>query len=259
MDGQVKELRKRVQAGETVLGCFLSLGSPLTAEIVASAGWDWLMLDLEHGSGMEREVLAQLQAVEHTGAAAVVRVESNARQRAHRVLDLGAHGVMFPRIETVDEARAAVAGMRYPPEGLRGVAFSNRACGFGSRTREYMAWSQTGLTTVIQIESEAAVANAEAIAAIDGVDVLFVGPSDLSHGMGIFQQFGDPRYVSAVRAVAAAAKAHGKAPGILLPKPDDLPFYLSEGYTFIASGNDGVLLNNASRGLLQGLRRTLGK
>src|ERR1035441_5726735 len=111
----MKNLKERVRKGETLFGCFLGLGSPLTAEIMGMAGYDWALIDLEHGAGDERETLFQLQALEHTSAAAIVRVESNARQRVHRVLDLGAHGIMFPRIDNAEQARHAVAAMRYPP------------------------------------------------------------------------------------------------------------------------------------------------
>jgi 4-hydroxy-2-oxoheptanedioate aldolase len=255
----MKNIRQRARQGETLLGSFLSLGSALTSEIVASAGFDWVLIDLEHGAGGEREVLGQLQAIEHTSAAAVVRVESNQRQRVHRVLDLGAHGIMFPRIDTAEEARAAVAAMRYPPEGVRGVAFANRACSFGSGFREYMAAAHTDLVCVIQIETETAVANAAEIAAVEGVDVLFVGPSDLSHGMGMLGQFDNPRFVAAIDAVGAAARQHGKAAGILLPKPDDCAAYLAKGYRFLASGSDGVLLNNAARNVLKTLRAAAGQ
>lgn len=250
----MKNLKARVRDGETVFGCFLSLGSSLTAEIMGLAGYDWALIDLEHGAGGEREALWQMQALEATGAAAVVRVESSARQRAHRVLDLGARGIMFPRINSAEEAREAVAAMRYPPEGVRGVAFSNRACAFGSNFRPYMEASLDSLLSIVQIETPAAVANVEAIAAVDGVDVLFIGPSDLSHSLGILGQFEHPRYQEAVDKTAQAAARQGKATGILLPKPDDLGFYRERGFIFLASGSDGVLLNNAARALVARLR-----
>ncbi len=250
----MKNLKARVRNGETVFGCFLSLGSALTAEIMGLAGYDWALIDLEHGAGGEREALSQMQALEATGAAAIVRVESSVRQRAHRVLDLGACGLMFPRINTADEAREAVAAMRYPPQGVRGVAFSNRACAFGSNFRPYMEASIDSLLCIVQIETPEAVANVEAIAAVEGVDVLFIGPSDLSHSLGILGQFEDPRYREAVDRTAAAAARHAKASGILLPKPDDLEFYRQRGFTFLASGSDGVLLNNAARALVARLK-----
>ncbi len=257
-DGSVKNLKQRVLQGETVFGCFLSLGSTLTAEIMGLAGYDWALIDLEHGAGGEREALSQMQALEATPAAAIVRVESNARQRAHRVLDLGACGVMFPRINSAAEARDAVAAMRYPPEGIRGVAFSNRACAFGSNFLSYMEAATSSLLTIVQIETPEAVANVDTIAAVDGVDVLFIGPSDLSHSLGILGRFEHPEYRNAVEKTAAAAARHRKITGILLPKPDDLAFYRERGFTFLASGSDGVLLNNAARALVAKLRATVG-
>jgi 2-keto-3-deoxy-L-rhamnonate aldolase RhmA len=113
---EMKKLKERLLAGETLVGCFLNLGSSLTAEIMGRAGFDFAVVDLEHGSGTEADVLSQLQALEATGCGAVVRVESHHRQRAHRVLDLGAEGIMFPRVDSASGAAAAVAGLRYPPE-----------------------------------------------------------------------------------------------------------------------------------------------
>lgn len=250
-------LKERLFSGETVLGCFLSLGSPLTSELMAQAGYDWALVDLEHGAGGEAEALNQLQAISATRAASVVRVESNARQRAHRVLDMGAHGVMFPRIDTAEDAAAAAAAMRYPPLGVRGVAFSNRVCEYGTNFRPYLEASSDALLTIVQIETRTAVENVGAIAAVPGVDVLFIGPSDLSHSYGILGQFDHPEFVQAIERTAEAAKAHGKALGILLPKPADLDHYRSLGFRFIASGSDAVLLNNAARALVQSLRERL--
>ena len=251
-------LKERLFSGETVLGCFLSLGSALTSELMGLAGYDWALVDLEHGAGGEAEALLQLQAISATPAASIVRVESHARQRAHRVLDMGAHGIMFPRIDTAEDAAAAAAAMRYPPLGVRGVAFSNRACEYGSNFRPYLEASAGALLTVVQIETRAAVENVFEIAAVPGVDVLFIGPSDLSHSYGILGQFDHPQFAAAVERTAAAAKAHGKALGILLPQPGDLDRYRSLGFRFIASGSDAVLLNNAARALVQSLREKLG-
>ena len=247
--------REHLERGEAVLGCFLSLGSPATAELMASAGYDWGLIDLEHGSGDERDVFVQMQALGAGGAIGIVRVESTARQRTHRVLDFGVHGIMFPRIDSVTDAQAAVAAMRYPPAGIRGVAFSNRAGGYGSNFRPYMAKS-TSLITIVQIESPTAVENVEAIAAVEGVDVLFIGPSDLSHSMGMLGNFEHPDFVAAIKRTAAAARSHGKVSGILLPSPKDFKRYYDLGYRFIASGSDAVLLNNAARALVEGIRKT---
>jgi 4-hydroxy-2-oxoheptanedioate aldolase len=223
---------------------------------MAAAGYDWALIDLEHGAGDEREALAQIQALATRRCLTIVRVESTARQRVHRVLDFGAHGVMFPRIDTAEEAKAAVAAMRYPPAGVRGVAFSNRACGYGSNSRPYMAGSHA-LLTIVQIESSTAVANSEAIADLEGVDVLFIGPADLSHSLGILGNFEHPDFVSAIRRTAQAALSRGKHCGILLPNPKDIRRYLDMGFRFIAAGSDAVLLNNAATTLVQSLQKEL--
>ena len=253
----MKNLKERVRRGDTLFGCFLGLGSALTAEIMGMAGYDWALIDLEHGAGGERETLYQLQALEHTSAATIVRVESNIRQRAHRVLDLGASGIMFPRIDTPAQAVDAVAAMRYPPAGVRGVALANRACEYGSAARAYMQASSDSLLCVAQIETVSSLENVEEIAAVEGVDVLFIGPSDLSQSLGIFGEFTHPRFTSAVKRIAAAARQHRKAIGILLPKPDDFDLYYELGFRFIASGADGVLLNNAARNLVRTLHASL--
>jgi 4-hydroxy-2-oxoheptanedioate aldolase len=250
-------LKRRLFSGDTVLGCFLSLGSPITTELMGNAGYDWALIDLEHGAGSESEALHQLQALSATPAAAIVRVESTARQRAHRLLDMGAHGIMFPRVDSAEDARDAASAMRYPPLGVRGVAFSNRACHYGSNFRPYLEASAEALLTIVQIETRAAVDRVAEIAAVPGVDVLFIGPSDLSHSYGILGQFDHPDFTSAIERTVQAAQTHGKALGILLPSPADLARYHSLGFRFIASGSDAVLLNNAARSLVQSLREKL--
>ncbi|MCC6363331.1 MAG: 2-dehydro-3-deoxyglucarate aldolase [Bryobacterales bacterium] len=247
-------LKRRLADGDTVLGCFLSLGSPLASELMGNAGYDWALIDLEHGAGGEIEALHQLQALSGTPAAAIVRVESNVRQRAHRVLDMGAHGIMFPRIDTAEEARDAAAAMRYPPLGVRGVAFSNRACEYGSNFRPYLEESATALLTIVQIETRLAVENVDAIAGEPGVDVLFIGPSDLSHSYGVLGEFNHPDFLRAIDRTIAAAKRNRKSLGILLPKPGDFAHYHDLGFRFIASGSDAVLLNNTARALTKSIR-----
>src|SRR5262249_54441433 len=138
-------------------------GSTVSAELMAWAGYEWAIIDLEHGAGDESDVLPQLIALQGTGCLGVVRVEGRERQRVHRVLDYGAHGIMFPRIDTAEQAAEAIAAMHYGPSGLRGVAFSNRACQYGSNFRAYYEASRS-LISLIQIESPVAVRNVDEIA-----------------------------------------------------------------------------------------------
>lgn len=249
----MNNLPQRLKQGETLLGCFLNLGSALTAEMAGKAGFDFVVVDLEHGSGTESDILHQLQALEHTGARSIIRVESHARQRSHRVLDLGAHGIMFPRVNTAEEARACVAALRYPPDGIRGVASMNRACEFGASFRSYVEASKDSLLGVLQIETVDAVRNVDEIAAVDGADVLFIGPLDLSMSLGILGQFDHPDFEDALRRTAAAARTHGKSTGVLMPKPDNFDRFYDLGFRFLACGSDGAMVNTAARALAQTL------
>jgi 4-hydroxy-2-oxoheptanedioate aldolase len=255
----LKYLKHRVAASEILLGTFVNLGSPLTAEIIGAAGYDWALMDLEHGAGDERETLAQIQALESYPAVPLVRIESGSRPRFHRVLDFGAGGIMVPRVESVEQAQDAVAAMHYPPQGIRGVAQMNRACDFGKNFNEYVKGAEERLLCIVQIESPTAVKNAAAIASLKGVDILFVGPLDLSFSMGIAGQFEAPQFVDALRSVAKAAKNAGKAAGILLKSPDDAARLLDMGYTFLGCGSDGGMLRAAAQSQLELLRRNVQK
>jgi 4-hydroxy-2-oxoheptanedioate aldolase len=231
--------RARVLAREFLAGFWLNLGSAVTAEMAGLAGFDWVLLDHVHGPGGEETLLHQLQAVSATPAACLVRVAANEPPRFKRVLDAGAHGVMVPYVSTADEARAAVNALRYPPRGTRGVAKLTRASSFGARFDDYFAHAHEWLVTLTQIETTDAVANAAEIASVDGVDVLFVGPMDLTTSMGISGQYDDARFHDALGAVADAAREHNKAAGILLLDPANLPLCRELGYTVVALGSDG--------------------
>ena len=244
----------KLRAGEVSLGAFLSTGYQVNAEVVGQAGFDFVVIDLEHGMGSERDVQGQLYALEATPAAAVIRVESHMRQRVHRILDVGAHGIMFPRVETAAEARACVEAMRYPPDGQRGVATMVRAAGYGARYVEYRDASKSALLSILQIESAEGVRNVEEIAAVDGADVLFVGPMDLSTSLGVFRQYDHPVFVEAVAKVIAAAQRHGRALGILLGSPADYRKYYDLGFRCIACGTDVMFLRDAAQAAARALR-----
>lgn len=241
------KFRRRVLARERLAGTFLNLGSPLTVEMAGCAGFDWLLLDHEHGPGGDETMLHQLQAAAATPAYAIVRIAANEPARFKRALDVGAGGIMVPWINTAAEAQAAVASLRYPPRGIRGVAKMNRACDFGSTFADYYAQSHERLVLMAQIETPEGVANAAAIAAIDGVDVLFIGPMDLTTSLGVQDQYDHPRYRDAVRQVSAAARAAGKATGILLLNPALLPMCDEFGITVVALGSDGGHVNAGLR------------
>lgn len=235
-------IRPRVRAGAFLAGTWCNLGSSLTAEVAGLAGFDWILLDLEHGAGDYSTLLPQLQALSATSATAIVRVTWNDAAQIKRVLDLGAAGVMVPYVNTPAEAAAAAAAVRYPPVGVRGAARSTRATAFGYTFPDYWRRANDELLAVVQIETVEAVANAPAIAAVDGVDVLFIGPTDLSLNMGIPQQLDATPFRDGVARVVAACRAACKAAGILLASPAQIPQAVADGFTFVALGSDGGMV-----------------
>ncbi len=249
----MKNLKKRIKGGESVLGCWLNLGSSLTAEIIGLAGFDWLLIDLEHGSGTEKDLLYQLQAMEHTAAAPLVRVESSERQRIQRVLDMGAEGVMCPRIRNLAEAEQVAKGLRYPPVGNRGVAKMVRTTRFGKNFDAYRKNEQDEIVGIVQIETVEVLDHLNEIASLEGIDVLFIGPSDLSMELGIFGQFDHPRFVDAVKITIHAARKSGKAAGILLYDPDDFQIYYDMGIRVFASGSDAGFVASGAISLYEKL------
>ena len=234
-------LRTRLAGGQATLGTFVGAASPVTAEACAAAGVDWLVLDLEHGSGGEEQVRDVIPAAGAYGVPTVVRVESAARIRIGRVLDLGAAGVMLPRMDTASEVAEAVRHLRYPPAGDRGVATYNRACRFGLDPGA-LARANAEVLGLVQVESASAVEHVDQIAAIDGVDVLFVGPQDLSHNIGVPGDLQAPTYLVAVERVRAAAARHGKASGLLVRDGATAAARQADGWTFVAIGSDTTLL-----------------
>ncbi|HEV3359281.1 MAG TPA: aldolase/citrate lyase family protein [Pseudonocardiaceae bacterium] len=238
-------LRRRLADRETVYGTFLGLGSGLAAEACALAGFDWLLVDLEHGGGNESTLLPQQLAADAHGIPLLVRVESEDRIRAGRVLDLGASGVMFPRLESAEQVERALRHLRYPPLGDRGVATYNRACGFGLHPENLDIANDT-IVGVIQIENRAALDQIEDIAAVPGVDVLFIGPRDLSHDLRVPGDLRAPVFRDALRRVLAAAEEVGVAVGILASDATVAKRYRDEGFRFIGIGSDATLLAGAA-------------
>jgi 2-keto-3-deoxy-L-rhamnonate aldolase RhmA len=230
--------RSRILAGDLLVGTFLGLGAPVAVEAAGRSGLDWVLLDLEHGGGTEADLLAQLYAAQLTGVPTLVRVESNARLRFGRALDLGAGGIMVPRLETADEARDAVSYLRWPPSGVRGVALGARGSMSAGIGHGDVAGFADRLALAVQIENPQIVDAADEVAAIDGVDVLFVGPTDLSHSLGIPGQFDHPRQIEAYERVIAACRRAGKSPGILLRSVSLLDRHLELGFRFIGVGAD---------------------
>ena len=239
-------LAAAVRAGTATLGTFIGTASATAAEVCAAAGFDWLLLDLEHGAGGEEQVRDVIPAAGSYGVPTVVRVESAERIRMGRVLDLGAAGVMLPRMDSVEQVTEAIRHLRYPPQGDRGVATYNRACRFGLDAGA-LDRANDEVLVVVQIESRAAVDAVDEIAAVDGVDVLFIGPRDLSHDLGVPGDVTAPVFAEAANAVVAAAKRHGKAAGLLVNDGAGAAARMEQGFSFVAIGSDSTLLAAAIR------------
>jgi 2-dehydro-3-deoxyglucarate aldolase len=240
--------RQRLQAGERLIGCWLSLGSAITTEVVGVAGFDWLLLDAEHAPNEVLSLIPQLMALKDSASAPVVRPSCNDTVEIKRLLDAGCHNFLIPFVETAAQARAAVAATRYPPQGVRGVSVSQRSNRYGS-VPDYFKTINDNIAVIVQIESRAGVAAAAEIAAVDGVDALFVGPSDLAAGYG---QLGNPNHADVQQAIVqvhAAARAAGKATGILSPAEADARRYLGLGMSLVAVGSDLGVLRMATQAL----------
>jgi 2-dehydro-3-deoxyglucarate aldolase/4-hydroxy-2-oxoheptanedioate aldolase len=249
-----RSFRDRTLAGETLFGLFLDLASPASAERCATAGYDWLLIDLEHGASTEADLLGLTHAVEAGGSVPLVRPQSGERIRIGRALDMGARGIMVPRLESAAQAEEAVSFLRYPPHGIRGVATRVRGAGLGAVAHGDVKRLNQRVVGIIQIESVGGLRDADAIAALDGVDVLFVGPADLSHSLGIPGQFQHADYTAALERVVGACRANGKAAGILVYDTAVVARHLELGFTFVGVGADAAFVAEGARRFLADVR-----
>jgi 2-dehydro-3-deoxyglucarate aldolase len=240
--------RQALKARDGLIGCWCSLGSPITTEVLGVAGFDWLLLDAEHAPNDVLSLVPQLMALKDSVSAPVVRPSWNDAVEIKRLLDAGFHNFLIPFVESSEQARAAVAATRYPPQGIRGVSVSQRSNRYGS-VADYFKLVNENIAVVAQIESRAGVAAAADIAAVDGIDALFLGPSDLAAGYGHLGNPGHPEVQAAIGQVQAAAAAAGKPTGILAPVEADARRYLSMGMSLLAVGSDLGLLRMNSQAL----------
>ncbi len=248
---------RAIRNQEQQIGIWISLCSPFAAEVVSPAGFDWALVDMEHTPSDYMTVMGQLQAFAASNTTAIVRPEWNNPVVVKRLLDLGAPGLLFPMIETVEEAEKAVASTRYPPKGIRGVSGATRATRFG-RVENYLEQVEQETTVILQLESADAIAQAEAIASVDGVDGIFFGPADIAADMGIVGKPTDPRVWDLIKPAAKKIRAMGKPVGTLVADPDfALDLLNNEDFTFVACGLDTVLLARASDNLISKMKSGL--
>lgn len=242
-------LKKKIAEGKVCLGAWATLGHAGIAEIFARAGYDWVVVDLEH-SVMSIETAAEMiRAIDLCGSAPLVRPTSNDPDLIKRVMDHGAHGLVVPMVNTAEDARRAAAAMRYAPAGNRGVGLG-RAQGYGAAFNEYFEWQTDQSVLIVQIEHKDALDNLDEILTVPGVDGFVVGPYDLSCSMGLPGQFDHPDFVAALARILAAGKRHDVHAGLHIVEPDArrLRGAIEEGYRFIAYGVDIRYLDAGARG-----------
>ncbi len=248
-------IKKKLKEGKRTLICWQYLCSPIAAEVVGLAGFDGILIDHEHGPGDLLNAISLMQAVSATPAAALVRLPWNDAVYMKRILDAGAEGVMVPSVNTKAEAEAVVAACRFAPEGVRGAGYPLvRASDYGLQAKRYPAEYKDNLLIICQVETVEAVKNVEEIAAVPGVDMVFIGPFDLSVSMNKMAQFEDPEFIATMRRAENAVKASGKFLGGLATAVDSPKAMFERGYNLVGSGadvwfvRDGALANIKASG-----------
>ncbi len=245
-----------LKAGDKQLGLWISLCSGFGAEVTAGSGFDWALIDMEHSPNDYHSVLAQLQVFASYGTTAIVRPDWNDTVSVKRLMDLGVQGLLFPMIQSVEEAEKAVAATRYPPHGVRGVSGNTRANKFG-RVSDYVARVDDETTVILQVETASAVAQAEAIGTVDGVSGVFFGPADIAADIGLVGKPMDPAVWDLIKPAAQKLMAKGVPVGTLVMDPDFAAELLNDGFTFVACGSDTGLLAKASDTLLSTVKNKL--
>jgi 4-hydroxy-2-oxoheptanedioate aldolase len=239
------QFKQTLAAGGKQVGLWLTLESPIATEIAAGSGYDWMLLDMEHTGNDIGGIAAHINAAKGGTAELVVRIPSIDPVLVKRLLDIGVRSLMFPFVQTEEEALLAVASTRYPPHGIRGMGGNSRANNF-TRIKDYLSTYQAEVCIVIQVETPQAVASIGKFGAIEGIDAIFVGPNDLAANMGHLGQPGAPEVLDAIAGALKDIKATGKAAGLLNFAVDQAKAQFDAGFDFIAVGSDtGLLMRNA--------------
>lgn len=246
--------KQALREGRAQIGLWLGLADPYVAELLASTGFDWLLVDAEHGPNDVRQVLSQLQAVAPYPVQPVVRPVQGDVALIKQYLDIGAQTLLVPMVETAEQAARVVAATRYPPRGIRGVGSALARASRWNQVEGYLHRADEELCVLVQVESAAALQHLDAIAAVEGVDGVFFGPSDLSASMGYIGKPSEPVVQQAIADGIAAVRRAGKAAGILSADPQMARQYLDMGALFVAVGVDTTLLVRAARELARSFK-----
>ena len=242
-----KPIKQRMADGEQFNGCFVELFSPIAAEIVCGAGYDSIMIDLEHGPGSYTDAVAMMQAAGQYGCMTLIRTSSASVTDIKRTMDIGPDGIMVPMVNTADQAEQVVKSCHYAPRGFRSSAKPIiRATGYGDRADDYERYLVEDFLLIVQIESAEAADNVEAIAGVDGIDMLFVGPYDLSCSLGIPGLFDDELFNRTLERIEKAARDAGKLLGIIPIPGRDAARQFANGHNLVITGTDTMLLKAAA-------------
>lgn len=240
--------KRSLQAKKQLIGCWSALASPITTEVLGLAGFDWILLDGEHAPNDIQTFIPQLMALKESRSVPVVRPPVNDPIVIKRLLDIGFYNLIVPFVETKEQAQQAVASTRYPPEGIRGVSVGHRNNGYGS-IPNYFNDINDNISVVVQIESKDGLDNVDEILAVDGIDGVFVGPSDLAAALGHLSNPNHPDVQGAIKVIFHKAQEAGKTIGILAPVQEDAQRYIGWGANLVAVGSDLGLFKNATQSL----------
>lgn len=256
MDLPVNQFKRALASARTPIGAWLVSAAPSTAEALGCVGFDFLVVDMEHTPIDMQQLVGILQAIAGTPAQAIVRPPWNDMVMVKRALDAGAQSLLLPFVQNADEARRAVAFTRYPPAGVRGVAAAHRGSRYGT-IPDYIQRAHEEICVIVQIETPTAFAQLEAIAAVPGVDSIFIGPSDLSASMGYPGDMGNPAVQNELRAGAQSCKRLGKPCGIVGANPEVVGKFLEYGFSWVAVGSDLAMMASRAQEFLSTVRNTV--
>jgi 4-hydroxy-2-oxoheptanedioate aldolase len=253
----VNPFKRALYDGRTQIGMWLALANPYTAEICATAGFDWLLIDGEHAPNDVRSILAQLQVLAAYPSSPVVRAVTGNSVLIKQLLDIGAQTLLIPMVESAEQARELVAAVRYPPRGIRGIGASISRVSRWMAFPDYLKDGEEEICLLVQVESQLGLDNLAAIAQVEGIDGVFLGPSDLAASLGHRGNPGDPDVVAAIEGAIATILAAGNRAGLLTPDEKLARRYLELGATFVAVGTEATLLANSVRALAKAFDRKL--
>jgi 2-dehydro-3-deoxyglucarate aldolase len=254
----MKSLAEKIKNNEPTIGAWITINHPTIAEIYANAGFDWVVVDLEHSVITIGEAENLIRVIELSGSIPLVRLTSNDSDQIKRVMDAGAHGIIVPMIKTKQDVENAIKSLKYPPSGERGVGLA-RAQHWGNKFNEYLKWLENDSIIIVQIEHIDAVNNLDEIFSLNGISGYIIGPYDLSSSMGVPGDFTNPEFIQTIERIKSKAKKYNLCGGIHVVEPNtnELQQRIDEGYRFIAYSLDTRMLDSVSRNALSIIKSSI--